>query len=268
MVVEVFNTLVRVTLAPACPACSTVLSRPLSDPVCSSCWTSVPWSSPPLCQRCGDAIAAATHVVTQEVGSSGAAMCPRCRRSPPTFSCARSVGPYDGSLRALVQALKYGKRRPLAAPLGRLMRRAGEDVLAGADVVVPVPLHPLRLLQRGFNQADDLAVHLGLPVWRVLRRCRHGPPQASLPAARRRVSVRGAFALRRWPLVRPPTLSTPPLTVVLIDDVMTTGATMEACAGVLREWGVSEVRVLVTARAVAAPIVRHRPLPPLASPRR
>ena len=73
-----------------------------------------------------------------------------------------------------------------------LRRDAGTDLLSGADVVIPVPLHPLRALQRGFNQADDLAREIGLPVWRVLRRVRHGPPQASLPAARRNANVRAA----------------------------------------------------------------------------
>ena len=139
------------------------------------------------------------------------------------------------------------------------MAAAGAEVLAGADAVIPVPLHPWRVLRRGFNQADDLAVHLGLPVWRVLRRTRHGPPQASLPAGDRGHNVRGAFGLgpmRR--LVNPGRVRRlHDRTVVLIDDVMTTGATLDACSGVLLEAGVRSVRALTVARAVTT-----RPAPP------
>ena len=148
----------------------------------------------------------------------------------------------------------------LARPLGALLREAGVDVLSGADAAVPVPLHPLRAIERGFNQSDDLARELGLPVWRVLRRTRHGPPQAGLPAARRHANVRAAFGLtRRWRLAPP----TPPTTrlhnrvVVLIDDVMTTGATLEACGQALLDAGVRSVRALTVARATA-----ERPAPP------
>ena len=164
---------------------------------------------------------------------------------------ARSVGRYDGSLRRIVHALKYDKRRLLAEPLGALLREAGADVLAGADAVVPVPLHPLRAWQRGFNQSDDLARELRLPVWPVLARTRHGPPQAGLPAARRHANVRAAFGISRlggWRFRRRLFNAT----VVLIDDVMTTGATMEACGRVLREAGVRRVRALTVARAVVA----------------
>ncbi len=119
-------------------------------------------------------------------------ICARCA-NPPRFTMARSAGRYDGPLRNVIHVFKYGRRRPLAAPLARLMTAAAAEVLAGADAVVPVPLHPWRALRRGFNQADDLAVHLGLPVWRVLRRTRHGPRQASLPAGQRGSNVVGAF---------------------------------------------------------------------------
>ena len=172
-------------------------------------------------------------------------LCDRCRARPPSFEVARSAGRYEGALRTLLHAFKYRGRRALAQPLGAWLRAAGASVLGDADVVVPVPLHPWRRLRRGFNQADDLARELGLPVWRGLRRTRHGPPQASLPAARRAANVRSAFAVSR----PPPSLS---LIVVLIDDVMTTGETMDECGRVLREAGVVTVRGLTVARAAAA----------------
>jgi ComF family protein len=127
------------------------------------------------------------------------------------------------------------------------MLQRGAPVLAGADAVVPVPLHSSRRRERGFNQAADLAAGLGLPVSRSLRRIRATVPQAELPAGRRHRNVRRAFratgaaaALRAR-------------TVVLIDDVSTTGATLEACARALLESGVKEVRALTAARVVWTP---------------
>lgn len=239
-------------LAPSCAACDGVLARPLAGPVCDACWRAVVRLTPPLCVQCGDALAS---------WRIAGPFCARCRRREPPFRLARSAARYDGSMRQIVHAFKYERRRALAAPLAELMRDAGADVLAGADAVVPVPLHPWRVLHRGFNQAEDLSRHLGLPVWRVLRRRRHGPPQAGLPAARRHANVRNAFALRRTPTLRKPTSLLRDCVVVLIDDVMTTGATLEACGRVLAEAGVRSVRALTVARAVAAP--RSEPPPPL-----
>jgi ComF family protein len=161
----------------------------------------------------------------------------------------------------VIRAFKYQGRRALAEPLARLMKEAGGAVLAGADAVVPVPLHPVKALVRGFNQADDLAAHLGPPVWRVLRRTRLSAPQAALPAHRRPANVRGAFA-PCFGIVFAPARSwrrrLEGRTVVLIDDVMTTGATLDACSEVLLAAGVRTVRALTAARAVAG---RPRPHP-------
>jgi ComF family protein len=153
-------------------------------------------------------------------------------------------------MRHIVHAFKYEGRRALAEPLAAVMREAGDSVLADADAVVPVPLSNRRALTRGFNQADDLARLLGPPVWRLLRR-RHGPPQAGLSAAERAANVRNVYALSwraRIPLAPPIRGST----VVLIDDVMTTGATLEACAAVLMTAGARRVRALTAGRAVTA----------------
>lgn len=192
-------------------------------------------------------------------------LCGRCTRRPPAFSLARSAGAYEGSLRELVHSFKFEGRRQLAEPLAVLMCRRGLEVLEGADAVVPVPLHPIRLLRRGFNQADDLAREVGLPVWRLLRRRRHGPPQASLPGPRRRANLRRAYALSlrcalpkslRGAFLIGGGVCPPPFTdktVVLIDDVMTTGATLDACARTLLNNGVRDVRALTVARAVVKP---------------
>lgn len=157
---------------------------------------------------------------------------------------ARAVGDYDGAMRALVHALKYDGRRSLARPLAALMRARGAAVLEGAAAVVPVPLHWRRRVSRGFNQAADLARGLGPPRLDALRRIRATPTQTGLTAGRRRQNMRGAFAATR--VAR--RLTGAP--VVLIDDVRTTGATLEACARVLKAAGVGEVRALTAARVV------------------
>ena len=187
------------------------------------------------------------------------ARCPRCRRGNRQVDRARAVGAYDGALRAIVHALKYEGRRSLAQPLAALMRIRGADMLRGADWAVPVPLHPSRRRERGFNQAADLARHIGVPVCRALRRHRATRAQTGLPAARRHGNVRGAFALARGWRGREGREGQEKReglegsVVVLIDDVSTTGATLEACARVLKEAGVREVRALTAARVVMRP---------------
>jgi ComF family protein len=235
------------------------LESPSAGPVCEGCWTTIERLAPPWCARCGDAV----------VNGMAAGLCRRCERTPYCFETARSAGAFDGVLRGLIHQFKYGSVRSLATPLSSLMREAGTDLIGAADAVVPVPLHPWRSFQRGFNQADDLARGLGLPVWRVLRRRRHGVPQASLPAERRHSNVGGAFGLRRrggpgarLQMVRERTL-------LLVDDVMTTGATLDACGEVLLEAGARRVLALTAARAVAGQRLPPRPPRPLATaPRR
>jgi ComF family protein len=168
-----------------------------------------------------------------------------CRDLPGHVARARAIGVYDGSLRAILHALKYEGRRSLARPLAALMRTRGADVLRGADWLVPVPLHPSRRRERGFNQAADLAGHLGLPTCAALARTRRTRTQTELPAAARHENVKGAFTLRRRACAR-----VPRRVIVLVDDVSTTGATLEACARVLKEAGADEVRALTAARVV------------------
>lgn len=155
---------------------------------------------------------------------------------------SRAVGPHAGTLRAIVHALKYDGRRSVARPLAALMHQAGADLVSGCDVVVPVPLHRARRRFRGFNQAEDLARHLGPPVLGALRRVRHTETQTALPAPDRHANVAGAFiATRRAARLRG-------ATVLLVDDVRTTGATLEACATALRNAGVGAVFALTAAR--------------------
>jgi len=155
-----------------------------------------------------------------------------------------SAGRYEGALREVIHAFKYDGRRTLAPRLGGFMRDAGQPMLHDCDWVVPVPLHPWRRMRRGFNQARDLAECLERPVLNALWRTRATPAQMALDATARRSNVRGAFVLS--PFRRG---QVDDARVVLVDDVRTTGATMDECARMLLAAGAREVRGLTIAFA-------------------
>ncbi|MBM3817873.1 MAG: ComF family protein [Acidimicrobiia bacterium] len=236
------NALLAVTLAPRCAACAKVLDAPLAGPVCPACWGLVRRLAPPLCRRCGDPLP------SWRVVSIALEQCPRCRRRPPLVDRGCSAGEYEGALREIVHAFKYEGRRSLARPLGGLLRSAGADLLKDADCLVPVPLHPWRRVRRGFNQASELAHHLDLPVIHALWRWRPTPAQTGLSAPARRRNVRGAFGIA--PLrSRGVHAALDGRVVVLVDDVRTTGATLDECALVLKDAGARDVRAMTVARA-------------------
>ena len=189
------DAVLSVVLAPACAACDELLDRPTNGPVCARCWGSILPLTPPLCDCCGDPLPSWRSI------SLPLARCPRCRRTTRAVDRARAIGPYDGALRAIVHALKYEGRRSLARPLGGLMRHRGADVLEGAACVVPVPLHPSRRRERGFNQAADLARHLGLPLVAALSRTRATSADGT---ASRSASPQCARCLRGHPCRRGP----------------------------------------------------------------
>lgn len=235
------DALASVVFAPSCAACDTLLDHPTRGPVCAACWRSIAPLTPPLCARCGEPLPSWRAISTAQ------GVCPRCRRAPPIVDRAVAVGAYDGALRAIVHAFKYDGRRSLAGPLAALMRARCADLLRGADCVVPVPLHPSKHRRRGFNQAADLAGHLGLPAVHALARVRATASQTGLPASRRHRNVRRAFAVtRRGRRLRNGV-------VVLVDDVSTTGATLASCAAALKNEGIREVRALTVARVVRTP---------------
>jgi ComF family protein len=184
-----------------------------------------------VCEECWQQLRLAPRLIDQ-LSSDGV-----------DWSCA--VDRYEGRMKEVIHALKYERRRSISRPLGELMRTTGARLLTDADVVVPVPLHPRREYQRGFNQADDLARHLGLPVAPLLQRVVFTQSQVELPKEQRRENVKHAFALTA-PGLRLPV----PGVVLLVDDVSTTGATLDACARVLKAAGVKEVRALTAARVV------------------
>jgi ComF family protein len=219
-----------------CPACGASLARPLRGPLCEPCWRSLPRHRAPLC-ACGVPLAGLF-----------AGQCGRCRRGAPPILRGSSLGPYEGALRTLIHELKYRAKRRVAERLAELLvaEATAAGVLPPRAVLVPVPLHPRRLAERGFNQSELLAAavarrtQLGIQPRALVRR-KDTPPQTGLSAAERRRNVAGAFAVRQRARIQE-------RTVVLVDDVLTTGATARACAGVLRQAGAAAVHLLTVAR--------------------
>ncbi|MGH9163535.1 MAG: ComF family protein [Vicinamibacteraceae bacterium] len=242
------DSLLTVLLAPRCVACEELLDQPRSSLVCPRCWSRLAVFTRPVCESCGLPVLAASRCGPCAVGKLFA-----------HITRLRTVGPYDGTLRRILHALKYDGRRTLAAELGPLLRRHSTDLLEGADLVAPVPLHARRMRERGFNQAADLASTLPLPHLDALARVVATGSQTGLSAEQRRRNVSRAFALRpetsrvgrtRAASMESPTARIRDRVVVLVDDVCTTGATLEACAAVLLEAGAREVRAVTVARAL------------------
>jgi ComF family protein len=226
-------------LPPRCLACGATVGEP--DTLCPVCWASMTFFAPPWCARCG-------LPFPHPMGEG--AVCAECARGDMSWHRARAVLRYDKHSRRLILSLKHGDRTHLAPALGRWMRRAGGDMLDGVDLLLPVPLHWTRLFVRRYNQAGLLAhaIHASggpavAPDWLVRRR--RTPSQGHLGPGARVRNVRGAFALR-------PGRSVEGRRVVVVDDVLTTGATAEECARVLRRAGAEFVGILTFARALRA----------------
>jgi ComF family protein len=236
---RVRDRLLDLLLPPRCLACGRTVAA--SGTLCAECWRGITFLGAPCCAQCG-------YPFDFDVGADG--LCGACLAAPPLFDRARAAMRYDDASRALVLALKHGDRLHLAPPLARWMRHAGAALLAEADLQVPVPLHWTRLFARRYNQAAVLAQAIakagGPPVLAdCLIRRRRTPSQANKNASARRRNVAGAFAVRDADTVRGKR-------VVVIDDVLTTGATVEECARALKRAGAVRIDVLTLARVVRA----------------
>lgn len=206
-------------------------------------WAKLRFLSDPLCRRCGAPFEIAVDV-DQECGA--------CHADPPSYDRARAALEYGDISRDLVLALKYQGRRDSLDLLAGWMAAAGADLIGQADLIVPVPLHYVRLVRRGFNQSAWLAAAIsrasGVPLGvDVLKRTRSTPIQGGLSASGRRRNVQGAFKVRRSR-----TAKVKDQKILLIDDVLTTGATAEACSLALKRAKAACVEVLTLAR-VAGP---------------
>lgn len=226
---------------PQCARC-----RTLVDPggaLCVECWREIDFLGPPNCACCG---------LPFEFDLGAGALCGACVQSPPPFARARAVMRYDDASRGLILAFKYADRTELAPVLGKWLLRAGATLAAEADLIVPVPLHWTRLFARRFNQAALLAHTVGrqagVPVAaHGLIRRRRTPSQGRFSPSQRRRNLQGAFAVKDGARAR-----FAGRRVLLIDDVMTTGATAAASARTLLAARAASVDVLTLARAIRA----------------
>lgn len=222
---------------PHCAVCEEAVEA--AGNLCAPCFSQLRQIGRPHCECCGVPF---SHVLD-------AGLCAGCVGERPGYDVARSAWVYNEVSGALVTSLKFRDRTAGLDAYAAAMGRAGAELLEGADVIMPVPLHWRRLMGRRYNQSAllmyALAPHVRGAVMDVrnLRRVRHTVPQTRLKGAERLKNVKGAFAVRDAAVVRD-------RVVVLVDDVMTTGATIEACTRALREAGAREVRVLTLARTL------------------
>ena len=231
---------VDVALPRLCPACR----EPVGDAgLCAACWSRLSFIAPPYCERLG---------IPFPIDSGAGLLSMEAIASPPAYGRARAAVRYDDVARTLVHAFKYGDRLDLAPMLGRWMAAAGRGLLVEADALIPVPLHWRRQWARRFNQSALLAEVISkesqVPVaYAALRRVKATPQQVGLSQSARALNVQGAF--------RVPADGKAEVVgrrLVLVDDVLTSGATADTCARALLRAGAANVDVLIFARVVAA----------------
>ena len=228
-----------VLLPPQCLGCGTLIESP--GLLCRACWKDIVFPGTPQCEACG---------LPFEYDYGDGAMCAACIRRPPVFQRARAAMVYGDTSRKLILSFKHGDRTDVAPAFGLWLARAGKELIADADLIVPVPLHWTRLFSRLYNQAALLGREVGnlagVPMAPdLLIRRKATPSQGRVSLSARRRNVRGVFAVR--PSRRQDIQG---LRALLIDDVMTTGATVTACARTLLKAGAEAVDVLTLARVV------------------
>lgn len=229
-------------LPPRCLGCGELVSEP--GAVCPGCWRDIDFITAPMCTCCGLPF----DYAPGDGGTETDSLCAACIRQPPLFGRARSVMTYSDASRRFILAFKHADRTDAAPAWGAWLARAGTDLIADADLAIPVPLHRHRLIARRYNQAALMAQELGrvagLPVLvDGLVRTRATPSQGRMNRAQRERNVAGAFAV---PAARAARIDN--ARIVLVDDVMTTGATLTACIRPLLSAGAANVDVLTLAR--------------------
>lgn len=225
-------------LPPRCPGCGAVVAD--AHRFCLSCWQALTFLGEPCCARCG---------LPFEYGTGADAECGACIAHPPEFDRLRAAVAYGDIARQVALKLKYSGRPAVAETLAHFMRRHLDEG-AGDAILVPVPLHRWRIWKRGYNQsaliASALARRSGLAAdLALLERVKATPPLKGLGRNERAATVRGAFRVSKAARER-----AKGRTVILVDDVYTSGATANACAKVLKRAGVAQVNILCWARVV------------------
>ncbi len=253
----IFRQIINIIFPAVCKQCDTPISSDTPTAYfCKRCWDGVKWFDGVCCPRCGMPYPSIDRTEKLEKGTSPAAghLCGACHKNPPCFDKTISAGPYEGVLAEAVKLFKYKKKIHIGRALANQMiiashmRCHSELVSESQRYIIPVPLHPKRLREREFNQcaiiASELGERLGIPVLLdVIIRSRHTRPQVELDMKERGKNVVGAFTVREGEVIEGKD-------IILVDDVYTTGSTVNECAKVLKKNGASAVYVVTIARMV------------------
>lgn len=227
------NTILNILFPQSCPLCCRASTNHRTAPICPQCWEKVSLYNGPLCNRCGKPLTSDKSII-----------CGECISDEPSFKYARSYGLYEGGLEKAIKLLKYHGVTRLSVPLSDLLLQLP---LPRVDVIIPVPLHRRRLRERGFNQSALLSRHvakrLKIPVAITsLIKHRDTHPQVDLDARDRRKNIKGAFTVENREMIYKKD-------IMLIDDVLTTGATVRECSKVLRKAGAGDIYVIALAHS-------------------
>jgi ComF family protein len=228
-------TLLEFFLPRMCLFCGVAVGEAAAVAVCPECEAQINWVESPLCTCCG-------MVFANREGPDR--VCGDCQTDPPPFARARAAALYDGPVAQAITGFKFSRQLAFLPVMQHWLKRSlCRELVAAADLLAPVPLHPKRIKKRGFNQSLLLArAFPEVPVGReTLVRTRHTVPQVGLNPKERRDNVKGAFVVTDPALVKGKQ-------VLLVDDLYTTGATVKECARVLRKAGAQRVEVLTVAR--------------------
>jgi competence protein ComFC len=228
------NSFLNILFPETCPVCQHPAKDHYTAPICPDCWQAVSPYEGPMCRRCG------TPLV-----SDASTICGECLAHEPAFSCARSFGLYEGVLKKTISLLKFYGIRRLSRPLSDVMLNMK---IPETDIVIPVPLHEKRLKKREFNQSALIARYLaeskGIKVvLNSLVKIRDTMPQVGLSSQERKKNIKGAFSVENNSFITGKD-------IVLVDDVVTTGATVRECSKVLKKAGARDIYVITLAHGM------------------
>ncbi|MEW6097008.1 MAG: ComF family protein [bacterium] len=237
-----FNDLINFIFPAKCRTCNESLSTLEEKYICKECFSKIDFIRPPYCDKCG-------KVLVESFSEIEKPLCKECQTIKRYFYKARVVGVYEGILRESIHIFKFEKKIGLHKPLGELLvnylKEQQGDLIRQIDFIIPVPLHRKRLKSRGFNQAQLLCCyierHFNVPLNLDLKRIRFTPPQMNLKREERLQNIKGAFEIKNHNSIMGKS-------ILLVDDIFTTGATVDECSKVLINAGAKQVFVLTLAR--------------------